>query len=99
MPEDAPIARRYSVEGRVQGVGFRWFVHREAAQLGLRGFVRNTENGTVELAAEGPATAMTPLRGALDRGRGGSRGHRLTEQHLTPGEAEALRAFTIEGAW
>ena len=99
MAEDGSIARRYSVEGRVQGVGFRWFVHREAARLGLRGFVRNTEHGTVELAAAGPAEAMAQLRAALERGPRGSRVDRLEEEELAPGEAETLRAFTIEGAW
>jgi acylphosphatase len=41
------------VQGLVQGVGFRWFVARNAGQLGLRGFVRNRAEGTVELEAEG----------------------------------------------
>ena len=41
------------VQGLVQGVGFRWFVAREAGQLGLQGFVRNRAEGTVELEAEG----------------------------------------------
>ena len=41
------------VQGLVQGVGFRWFVAREAGQLGLCGFVRNRPEGTVELEAEG----------------------------------------------
>ena len=43
------IARRYIVRGRVQGVGFRWFVDYEARQLGLAGWVRNNIDGTVEV--------------------------------------------------
>ena len=99
MPEDVSIVRRYCVEGRVQGVGFRWFVHREAARLGLRGSVRNTERGTVELIAAGPADAMAQLRAALERGPRGSRVDRLEEEELTPSDAATLGTFTIEGAW
>ncbi len=47
------MVRYYLVKGRVQGVGFRWFVHREAAALDLRGWVRNTESGHVEVVAAG----------------------------------------------
>jgi len=39
--------KRFIVRGRVQGVGFRWFVEREAAMLGLAGWVRNSDDGTV----------------------------------------------------
>jgi acylphosphatase len=46
-------ARRYIVRGRVQGVGFRWFVDFEARQLGLAGWVRNKPDGTVEVLAMG----------------------------------------------
>ena len=47
----------FLVRGRVQGVGFRWFVHREAAELGLRGWVRNTDSGDVEVVASGAPEA------------------------------------------
>ena len=99
MPENSLMVRRYYVEGRVQGVGFRWFVHREAAQLGLRGWVRNTERGTVEVVAAGSADVLGLLRGALERGPRGSRVARLKEEELEPAQAEALGAFTIQGAW
>jgi acylphosphatase len=44
----------FLIRGRVQGVGFRWYVHREASELDLRGWVRNTEDGDVEVVASGP---------------------------------------------
>jgi acylphosphatase len=56
------------VAGRVQGVGFRWFVVGEAERLGLRGYVRNTSDGSVEVEAEGPAAAMDELRARLEKG-------------------------------
>jgi acylphosphatase len=43
----------FLIQGRVQGVGFRWFVNREASELNLRGWVRNTEEGDVEVLASG----------------------------------------------
>ena len=43
----------FLIQGRVQGVGFRWFVHREASELELRGWVRNTEDGDVEVGRRG----------------------------------------------
>ncbi len=91
--------RRYCVEGRVQGVGFRWFVHREASALGLRGKVRNTESGAVEAVAAGTPDQLAQLRRALERGPRGSRVDKVTEEDLAPAEAGMLEAFTIEGAW
>ena len=47
------IFRRYLVTGRVQGVGFRWFVEREARLIGVGGWVRNCDDGAVEVLASG----------------------------------------------
>src|SRR5215467_7312517 len=47
------LAKRYIVRGRVQGVGFRWFVDHEARELGLNGWVRNNFDGSVEVLAVG----------------------------------------------
>jgi acylphosphatase len=50
--EKAIEAKRYVVRGRVQGVGFRWFVEREAHMLGIAGWVRNNHDGSVEVLAQ-----------------------------------------------
>ncbi|GAA5042129.1 acylphosphatase [Thermocatellispora tengchongensis] len=55
------------VRGRVQGVGFRWWTRSRALELGLVGWARNTEDGRVEVVAEGPRSACVKL---LDRLRG-----------------------------
>jgi acylphosphatase len=56
------------VWGEVQGVGFRYFVLNEAQWLGLQGWVRNNDDGTVELVAEGPRPDLEELRRAAERG-------------------------------
>src|SRR5258706_10166425 len=58
-------ARRFLVRGRVQGVGFRWFVEREAHILGLAGWVRNRSDGTVEVLAMGTRDQLSGLRSRL----------------------------------
>lgn len=60
--------RAYRVEGRVQGVGFRWFVRKAASELGLRGTVRNAPEGHVEVVAEGTGEALETLERALREG-------------------------------
>lgn len=93
------IVCHYLVKGRVQGVGFRWYVLREASQFGLRGWVRNTADGHVELLAAGTEKQLENLYASLKRGSRGSRVDRI-EQHERPeAEAENLKAFEIEGAW
>ena len=57
-----------TVHGRVQGVGFRYFVLREAQKLGLSGWVRNLRSGSVEVAAEGPKRDLGALLKALRAG-------------------------------
>lgn len=50
-----------TVHGRVQGVGFRWFVRRNAARLGLFGWVANEPSGSVRVIAEGASAAVDQL--------------------------------------
>ena len=89
----------FLIQGRVQGVGFRWFVQREAAELDLRGWVRNTEDGDVEVMAAGKPEDLDELRASLRKGPRGARVDRLVEHSLAEKEAEGLTSFQIDGAW
>ncbi len=93
------MVRRYIVKGRVQGVGFRWFVLREASALGLRGWVRNTSEGHVEVLATGSEAQLDDLLVRLKDGSRGSRVDRIEQEERPASEAENLQAFEIEGAW
>jgi acylphosphatase len=65
--------RRYLIEGKVQGVGFRHFTRRAARGLGLSGFVRNLPDGSVEAVAEGTGEALDSLEQQLRQGPPASR--------------------------
>lgn len=60
------------IGGRVQGVGFRWFVREEARRLGLSGWVTNLASGEVEVAAGGARDSVERLRVALAVGPAGA---------------------------
>ncbi|HEX8986143.1 MAG TPA: acylphosphatase [Bryobacteraceae bacterium] len=65
----APVgARRYYVQGRVQGVGFRYFVERVAGELGVNGYTRNMDDGRVEVYAIGSEAQLSELSGHLRQG-------------------------------
>jgi acylphosphatase len=89
----------FLVKGRVQGVGFRWFVQREAAELGLLGWVKNTDQGHVEIVAAGEPDLLAELKTALRKGSRGSRVDAVLEDELLESEAAHLGPFEIEGAW
>ena len=93
------VVLHFLIQGRVQGVGFRWFVHREASELDLRGWVRNTEEGEVEVVAAGSVDDLAQLRHRLRCGPRGSRVDHLIEHYLDDSEAEGLDAFRVDGAW
>jgi acylphosphatase len=61
-------AFRFRVRGRVQGVGFRYFVLREAQQRSLTGYARNLADGSVEVVAEGPDETLHDLEARLREG-------------------------------
>jgi acylphosphatase len=62
------LARLYRVHGRVQGVGFRYFVEHSATALGLAGWVRNSDDGSVEVYALGTTQQLSDLAGLLWQG-------------------------------
>jgi acylphosphatase len=81
------------VRGRVQGVGFRWFVRETARGLDLTGWVRNMANGSVEVEADGSEAAVEQLRRALARGPDGAEIEALEDLASTGGML--ARPFTI----
>ena len=87
--------RRYVISGRVQGVGFRWFVEREAAQTGVTGWVRNCHNGDVEVMATGSPEQHRSLRRKLEQGPRASRVDHVSESKAAPLQSNTFR---IEGA-
>ena len=96
-PDKSIEARRFVVRGRVQGVGFRWFVEREAHLLGVAGWVRNSSDGSVEVVAQGTAAQLAGLHGRL---REGPRASRVDEVDVSQAEVQpGLNSFRIEGAW
>src|SRR5271170_1437118 len=87
--------RRFLVRGRVQGVGFRWFVEREAHILGIAGWVRNNPDSSVEILAMGSRDQLTGSR--LREGPRAARVDDVEESEAKP--VSGLTSFRIEGAW
>jgi len=90
-------ARRFLVRGRVQGVGFRWFVEREAHTLGIAGWVRNNPDSSVEVFAMGSREQLAGLRSRLRAGPRAARVDDVEEFDAKP--SAGLSTFRIEGAW
>jgi len=95
------VARRYRVEGRVQGVGFRFFVERTARQLALAGYVKNLGDGRVEVYAIGSPAQLEDMKRRLEQGPRAARVERVLEEEAAV-EERYRSAFTVEfggGLW
>ena len=80
MADEGPELRLdATVMGRVQGVGFRYFILTEAMDLGLDGWVANTADGSVRCVAEGPRDSLQALLGRLREGPAAARVERVSE--------------------
>jgi acylphosphatase len=88
-------ARRFVVRGRVQGVGFRWFVEREAHILKIAGWVRNNPDGSVEVLAIGTRDQLAGLRARLQEG---PRAARVDDvEHFEAELIAELTSFQVRG--
>ena len=86
------LARRYVVSGRVQGVGFRYFVQDTAQREGVAGYVRNLPDGRVEAFVEGDIEAVTRVEQALWQGPPGARVEHVDVEQTPPtGRASGFR--------
>jgi acylphosphatase len=92
-PRNTQTARRWLIRGRVQGVGFRYFAQRAAEALGLGGYVRNLDDGRVEVYAVGPEAKLSELAGHLHRGPRWAEVHAIDEQVA---ELQTYPSFEIE---
>ncbi len=79
-------ARRVVIAGRVQGVGYRDWMLREAARLGVQGWVRNRRDGTVEALVAGEEAAVQALLSACRRGPPLAHVSDITEEFAEPPE-------------
>ena len=87
--------RRLEIHGRVQGVGYRFWVLRHARTLGLHGVVRNRGDGAVELEVAGPASALDRLERLLEEGPALARVDAV--RRVRPGSEPLPSPFDIAG--
>ena len=90
------MRRHVLVRGRVQGVGFRWFVREHARALRLAGWVRNRPDGMVELEVEGRPERLEELMARVAEGPDGAVVAAVDELELTEPASELPEPFTIQ---
>ena len=93
MCSHSQSARRWFIRGRVQGVGFRYFAQRAAEELELTGYVRNLDDGRVEVYAIGPSTKLSELASRLHRGPRWADVRGVDEQEAEP---HKYHSFQVE---
>ena len=88
------IARKFLISGQVQGVGYRYFAQRSSAKHQVRGYVKNLEDGRVEVLAEGTPRAVESFRNDLTAGPTYSRVGQIEEIVMEP--SGLYSSFRIE---
>lgn len=94
-PMNTAAALHLRIHGLVQGVGYRWSMSREAERLGMRGWVRNRRDGSVEALAAGPETALRQLVAWAHRGPPAAVVQRVEVRPAD--DAEAIEAAALGG--
>jgi acylphosphatase len=88
------VARRFTVEGRVQGVGYRFFAMRAAARHQVTGTVKNLPDGNVEVIAQGPRKSVEEFK--LDLAAGPSNAYVTQVEELDIPVESQRKAFLID---
>lgn len=88
------VARKFSIRGDVQGVGYRFFAQRAAARHQVVGYVKNMPDGSVEALAEGPANSVENFKHDLATGPRFSSVEQVEEINLEP--SGKYSSFRIE---
>ena len=83
------VIRHVTIGGRVQGVGYRYWVEQQARALGLQGWVRNRRDGTVEALLQGTGPAVEAVIAWARRGPPGARVESLADSAAEPNAAHA----------
>ena len=91
------VAKKYTITGRVQGVGYRFFAERVANQLGICGYVKNLWDDKVEVYAIGDEASLEEFKRHLAEGPRSARVTRIEESD-EPVNSRYTR-FVIEGMW
>jgi acylphosphatase len=86
------VARRFVISGRVQGVGFRWFVQNAAIREGVSGWVTNLDDGRVEAFIEGDDESVTRVERAV---RSGPPGARVDDVNVVEDQPGNLKSFSV----
>ena len=89
------IARHSIVHGRVQGVGFRYWARSAAADLRLAGWVRNRDDGTVELVVQGPSDRVSRFEALLQKGPPGAEVTSVESTDITPRRGYTRFSITV----
>jgi acylphosphatase len=88
-------SRRWIVTGQVQGVGFRWYIHKLAREYEVVGWVTNLPDGSVEVVAKGLGRAITSLDGFIRKGPAGAKVEQVVTNDV-PHDAVDTKSFNIK---